>query len=168
MHERLVNRYSNISSIEFYWIFTSGYRLCYLAWNTGCYFEPYTVYRSTGRKYLSFYDCYFNQGFHISGIWRNWSCVFVQFLDNNFLTPKIVGSSVSINPLATLIAIIIGGLIWGIIGMMIFIPLLGMLKVILDSFPKSQPFGYLIGEEVEMKSIISFKKIQDLIIIKKR
>ena len=95
-------------------------------------------------------------------------CVVVQFLDNNFLTPKIVGSSVSINPLATLIAIIVGGLIWGIVGMMLFIPLLGMMKVILDSFPKSQPFGYLIGEESEMKSMMSFKKIQDLIIIKKR
>lgn len=78
-------------------------------------------------------------------------CVVVQFLDNNFITPKVVGSSVSINPLATLLAIIVGGFIWGVMGMMLFIPLLGMAKVVLDSFPESQPYGYLIGEEEEYK-----------------
>jgi len=79
-------------------------------------------------------------------------CIAVQFVDNNFLTPKIVGSSVSINPLATLLSIILGGMLWGIAGMMLFIPLLGMAKVICDSFPATQPFGYLIGEEAKMKS----------------
>ena len=78
-------------------------------------------------------------------------CVVVQFLDNNFITPKVVGSSVSINPLATLLAIIVGGFVWGVMGMMLFIPLLGMAKVVMDSFPASQPFGYLIGEEEEYK-----------------
>jgi hypothetical protein len=37
---------------------------------------------------------------------------------------------------------------------MLFIPLLGMAKVILDSFPKSQPLGYLIGEEKKMKRTV--------------
>ncbi len=87
-------------------------------------------------------------------------CLLVQFLDNNFLTPKIVGSSVSINPLATLISIIAGGMIWGVAGMMLFIPLLGMMKVICDGFPKSQPIGFLIGEEEEMNSIFMIKNIK--------
>jgi len=94
-------------------------------------------------------------------------CLVVQFLDNNFLTPKIVGSSVSINPLATLIAIIVGGLLWGLAGMMLFIPILGMLKVIFDSFPLSQPLGFLIGEEDEMKSIFTIKKFHKNVIIEK-
>ncbi len=94
-------------------------------------------------------------------------CLVVQFLDNNFLTPKIVGSSVSINPLATLIAIIAGGMLWGIAGMILFIPLLGMMKVIFDSFPLSQPFGYLIGEEEEMKSIFNIKKFHKNVSIEK-
>jgi len=80
-------------------------------------------------------------------------CLFVQFLDNNFITPKVVGSSVSINPLATLIVLLIGASIWGIAGMMLFIPYLGMLKVVFDHVDHLRPFGFLIGEEVKFKGI---------------
>ena len=79
-------------------------------------------------------------------------CVLVQFLDNNFITPKVVGSAVSINPLATMIALLIGGFVWGVAGMMLFIPFLGMLKVILDNVESLRPFGFLIGEEQKLKS----------------
>jgi predicted PurR-regulated permease PerM len=78
-------------------------------------------------------------------------CVAVQFLDNNFITPNIVGSAVSINPFATIIALLVGGMIWGVIGMMLFIPFLGMLKVVLDNVESLKPIGYLIGEEERMK-----------------
>ena len=78
-------------------------------------------------------------------------CVVVQFLDNNFITPNVVGSSVSINPLATLIALVIGGMLWGVAGMMLFIPYLGMLKVVFDNVESLKPFGFLIGEEEKLK-----------------
>ncbi len=90
-------------------------------------------------------------------------CIFVQLLDNNFITPKVVGSSVSINPLATLIALIIGGLIWGVAGMMLFIPFLGMLKVIFDNIQSLQPYGYLIGEEIKMKGAVKFTRLKKLV-----
>lgn len=79
-------------------------------------------------------------------------CVAVQFLDNNFITPLVVGSSVSINPFATIIALLIGGQVWGVAGMILFIPLLGMLKVVLDNVDALKPYGYLIGEEQKMKT----------------
>src|SRR5699024_6709544 len=41
----------------------------------------------------------------------------VQFLEGNFITPNIVGSRVSINPMIALIALLIGGELWGISGM---------------------------------------------------
>lgn len=78
-------------------------------------------------------------------------CVFVQFLENNFITPKIVGSSVKINPLAALIALLLGGLIWGLPGMVLAIPLAGIMKVICDRVEPLQPYGFLIGEEVQHK-----------------
>ena len=74
-------------------------------------------------------------------------CTFVQFLDNNFITPKIVGSSVSINPLAATIALIIGANVWGIAGMILFIPLTGMIKVFCDNVSQLKPYGYLLGDE---------------------
>jgi predicted PurR-regulated permease PerM len=76
-------------------------------------------------------------------------CVTVQFLDNNFITPKVVGSSVSINPLASLVALIGFGSLWGLAGMLLAIPLTGMLKVVCDSVPSLHPYGYLLGEDIE-------------------
>ncbi len=78
-------------------------------------------------------------------------CAFVQFLDNNFITPNVVGSAVSINPPATMVALLIGGMVWGVAGMMLFIPYLGMLKVIFDSFDTLKPIGLLIGDERKQK-----------------
>lgn len=87
-------------------------------------------------------------------------CILVQFIDNNFITPNVVGSSVSINPLATIIVLIIGGMLWGVAGMMLFIPFLGMLKVVLDNIPAMQPYGYLIGEEKVMKPPVKFPSLK--------
>ena len=72
--------------------------------------------------------------------------VFVQLLENYFLTPKIVGSKVRLNPLFTLMAVLVGGYIWGVAGMILFIPFLGMLKIIFDHVEPLHPYGYLIGD----------------------
>jgi predicted PurR-regulated permease PerM len=75
-------------------------------------------------------------------------CVFVQFLDNNFITPMVVGSSVSINPLTATIALIASAIIWGIPGMILCMPLTGMIKVVFDHVDSLKPYGFLMGEEV--------------------
>src|SRR5699024_10982768 len=46
----------------------------------------------------------------------------VQFLEGNFITPNVIGSRVSINPFMAMLALIIGGQIWGIVGMILFVP----------------------------------------------
>lgn len=75
------------------------------------------------------------------GVWIN------QQIDNNFLTPTITGSRVAINPLATILILIIGGFIWGVAGMVLFIPLLGVAKIIFDNIEGLKPLGYLIGDD---------------------
>ncbi len=91
-------------------------------------------------------------------------CTFVQFLDNNFITPKVVGSSVSINPLAATVALIIGASLWGVMGMILFIPITGMLKVLCDNVTQLQPYGYLLGEgkSIESQLIANDKNIAEL------
>ncbi len=78
-------------------------------------------------------------------------CFFVQFLDNNFITPYVVGSSVSINPLTATLALIGSSLIWGIPGMILCMPLTGMAKVVCDNVESLKPYGFLIGEEVNYR-----------------
>lgn len=74
-------------------------------------------------------------------------CVFTQFLENNFITPKIVGSSVNVNPFASILALLIGGIIWGLPGMIMAIPAAGIIKVVFDRISVLQPYGYLLGSE---------------------
>jgi predicted PurR-regulated permease PerM len=79
-------------------------------------------------------------------------CFFVQFLDNNFITPYVVGSSVSINPLTAIFVLIASALIWGIPGMVLCIPLTGMAKVVCDNVESMKPYGFLLGEEVNFRT----------------
>jgi len=74
-----------------------------------------------------------------------------QFLEGNFITPKVVGSSVSLNPLASIVALVAGGMVWGIAGMVLAIPLTGMFKVVCDAVPQLNPYGYLLGEKTDRK-----------------
>jgi len=70
---------------------------------------------------------------------------FIQFLENNFITPFIVGSRVKVNPLAALIAIFAGSSIWGISGMVLFLPLVGVLKTIFEEIESLRPYGIMLG-----------------------
>lgn len=70
---------------------------------------------------------------------------FVQLLEGNFITPKIVGGKVSLNPFAVIIALLIGGKVWGPAGMILFIPFLAMLKVIFDVIDPLKPWGFVLG-----------------------
>ncbi len=74
--------------------------------------------------------------------------VVVQFIDNNILQPKIVGSKVSVNALASMVGVIIGGSLAGIPGMFLAIPVLAILKVIFDNTKGLQPYGYIIGDNI--------------------
>lgn len=71
----------------------------------------------------------------------------VQFIQSYFLETLVVGSEVNINPLFTIIGLILGELIWGISGMILAIPLMGITKIVFDNIPALQPFGYLIGSD---------------------
>jgi predicted PurR-regulated permease PerM len=72
---------------------------------------------------------------------------FVQFLESNFLTPKIVGGNLKINAITSILSIIIGASIWGIAGMIIFLPFAAMLKVVCEEYEELKPIALLIGEQ---------------------
>ncbi len=71
----------------------------------------------------------------------------VQFVQTYILEPLVVGSQVNINPLFTIMVLVLGELLWGIPGLILAIPLLGMLKIVFDHIEPLKPYGFLIGEE---------------------
>lgn len=84
--------------------------------------------------------------------------IFVQFIDNNYLVPKIVASRVQINALMSLVVVLIGGVVWGVSGMFLSIPLTAIVKVIFDHIEPLKPWGFLLGTIVPTSSRYSFIK----------
>jgi predicted PurR-regulated permease PerM len=70
----------------------------------------------------------------------------VQFVEANFITPLVIGSKVSINPMVAMLALLIGEMIWGIPGLVLALPLTAILKVIFDHVPALEAYGFLLGE----------------------
>ncbi|ASZ11335.1 AI-2E family transporter [Chitinophaga pendula] len=71
----------------------------------------------------------------------------VQFLDNNILMPRIVGSKVKINALVSIVGVVIGGTIGGVAGMFLSLPLIAILKIIFDRTVEFRHWGVLLGDE---------------------
>ncbi len=86
----------------------------------------------------------------------------VQFLEGNIITPNIVGSKVSINPLMAIIAILLGGMLFGLSGLILALPLTATIKVVFDAIPSMQAFGFLIGEPE--KEHLKINSTQELLI----
>ncbi len=72
--------------------------------------------------------------------------IVIQFIDNNFIVPKIVASKVKINALASIIAVISFATLWGIPGMLVAIPLIAIAKLIFDHIEPLKPWGFLLGD----------------------
>jgi predicted PurR-regulated permease PerM len=71
---------------------------------------------------------------------------FVQILEANIFTPYIVGSKISINPLVAVLMLILFGSLWGLSGLILALPVTAMCKVIFDTVPGMQAYGFVLGE----------------------
>jgi predicted PurR-regulated permease PerM len=75
----------------------------------------------------------------------------IQFIQFYIITPLVMREQVSIHPLFTIVILIAGELIWGIPGMILAIPVLGIFKIVCDHVEALYPFGYLIGHHRKRK-----------------
>jgi predicted PurR-regulated permease PerM len=70
---------------------------------------------------------------------------FVQYLEANVIFPWAVSSKLNLNTLMTIVAILAGGVLWGSSGMILFVPFLGILKLIADRMPGWQSLSLLLS-----------------------
>jgi predicted PurR-regulated permease PerM len=70
---------------------------------------------------------------------------FVQYLEANVIFPWAVSSKLNVNTLMTIVAILVGGVLWGSSGMILFVPFLGILKLIADRMPGWEPLALLLS-----------------------
>lgn len=86
----------------------------------------------------------------------------MNFLQDNVIRPWIVGDKLKINAFAVFIAIVIGGMIWGVSGMILFIPIAGVTKIILESKKESGAYAIFFSElpkkskkELQQKEVVA-------------
>jgi len=72
---------------------------------------------------------------------------FVQYLEANLIFPLAVSSRLKINALVTIVSIFTGAIIWGVSGMILFIPFLGILKLVADRTPSLKTLSVVLGDE---------------------
>ena len=73
---------------------------------------------------------------------------FIQLIDGNFITPKVAGSSLKLNPLVSIFILFAGGLIWGIAGMVLALPLMAIFKTTCYYIPFLRPVSLLLSSEL--------------------
>jgi len=89
--------------------------------------------------------------------------IFIQFIDNHYVIPKIVASRVQLNALISVIVVLIGSALWGIPGMFLSIPLTAIIKVVFDHIDPLKPWGFLFGNVFPANSNFSSIKLKKLL-----
>jgi predicted PurR-regulated permease PerM len=77
--------------------------------------------------------------------------IIMHLTDSNILLPLIVGSKVKINPLITVLGIVLGEIFWGVSGMFLSIPVIAVLKIIFDRVDSMKSWGILLGEQNKLR-----------------
>ena len=70
----------------------------------------------------------------------------VQLLEAYIIFPMAVGNRLKINTLVIIVVIILGGIIWGAVGMILFIPFTSILKLIADRTESLKTVSLLLGD----------------------
>ena len=74
-----------------------------------------------------------------------------QFFESYFLEPYLVGDKVDLHPFMVILVVVLGGSIWGIMGMLLAIPILAIITIIMLHIPPLHPFGFLFSKEDSKK-----------------
>ena len=91
--------------------------------------------------------------------------IIVQFLENNIITPNVVGGNVRLNALTVIIGLLIGNMIWGLPGMLVVIPFIAVMKIIMKNIEGLEPYAYLLSSrglgKHKIDYIQSFKNLKN-------
>jgi predicted PurR-regulated permease PerM len=71
----------------------------------------------------------------------------LHLIEGNLVTPLTLGRRLELNSVAILIAVAFGGWMWGLVGALMGVPLLVVIKVFCDHFPRLATFGGFLSAE---------------------
>ena len=71
----------------------------------------------------------------------------VQMLVGNFVEPRLLGKGLNLSPLVVLLALLFWGWMWGIVGMLIAVPLTAAIKIACEQLDSTRPVAVLMSSE---------------------
>lgn len=96
----------------------------------------------------------------------------IHIIDSNIVSPLVIGSRVSLNPLMAIFVLFLFGELWGLPGLFLALPLTAILKVIFDTVPGLKPYGFLLGEpekyHLKKHSYLHIKQLHRLVTMRKQ
>jgi predicted PurR-regulated permease PerM len=72
----------------------------------------------------------------------------IQQLEGNFITPRVVGSTVKLNPLIVIFSMILGGFLWGIPGLIFALPTVAIIRILFSVSKPLKPVAYLMDNHL--------------------
>ena len=83
----------------------------------------------------------------------------IQTLNGNYIEPRIMGKSLNLSPLVVVLSLTIWGAIWGVLGMILSVPIMSVLTIIMAQFPNTKKIAILLSETGNIDSmLVKFKK----------
>ncbi|MBR0097916.1 MAG: AI-2E family transporter, partial [Synergistaceae bacterium] len=69
----------------------------------------------------------------------------IQVVIGNVITPKVVGDRLGVSPVMILLSLLLWGMIWGIPGMLLSVPIISIIKIVCENIPQLWPIAILMG-----------------------
>jgi len=70
----------------------------------------------------------------------------IQIVVGNFIEPKLMGNTLNISPLVVFLTLAIWGVMWGVTGMLLSVPITVILIIIMSEFPGTKPIAILLSQ----------------------
>jgi len=77
----------------------------------------------------------------------------IQIIIGNFVDPRLMGSSLNMSTLVVFLSLVIWGAIWGVIGMLLSVPITVIMILILSEFPNGRPIAIMLSKKGDLKKI---------------
>ena len=78
----------------------------------------------------------------------------IQFFVGSYLEPKITGNTLNLSPLVVMLALTFWGFVWGVLGMVISVPITAMLVIILAQFPNTRAIAIMLSQNGDISGLI--------------
>ena len=71
----------------------------------------------------------------------------IQLIVGNFIEPRLMGNTLNISPLVVFLTLSLWGVMWGVTGMLLSVPITVILIIIMSEFPGTQPLAVLLSQK---------------------